>query len=177
LILAGTAGTYSSQAVVGLADFSPTPIIRVVGRKSHKNYRSTAESLLKVRDTFGFKMSELAEIFGVSRTAAYDWLNGSTPKAEIAMRIETLALYADSLRESENNFGVAPSRRPALISGRALVKGIKTGQSFEESLESLKQISALPQKSRFEMLGSQRAREQKSTTIDEILTPAIFERA
>ena len=69
LVMAGTAGTYSPLAIAQLADFSPIPIIRVVGRNSDQRIRSVVESLLRVRDVFGLKMSELAEVFGVSRTA------------------------------------------------------------------------------------------------------------
>jgi transcriptional regulator with XRE-family HTH domain len=174
LVLAGTAGMYSPQAVARLADFSPTPIIQVVGKKTQKRYWSTSERLLKVRDIFGLKMSELAEIFGVSRTAAYDWLNGSTPKADIAVKIEMLASYADAVQEMEGN-RTSLSRRNPLLSGRTLVNAVKTGQNLEETISILREGRIQESPSFAPKRGSQRLREESSSFLSEIVTPIIIE--
>ncbi len=176
LVLTGTAGIYSPQAVARLADFSPTPIIRVVGRKSQKRYRSTADNLLRVRDTFGFKMSELAEVFGVSRTAAYDWLNGTNPKADIAMKIELLASYADSVHEADGN-RIALLRRNPLFAGRALVSAMKSGQDLETTVSNLTKGSIEEHLPFRHIQSSQRIRKTTSDSFSEIVTPVIFERS
>ena len=138
--LAGTAGMYSPQTIANLADFSPTPIIRVVGQKSQKKHRTAAESLMKMRDIFGLKMSEIAQIFGVSRTAVYDWVSGTTPKADIAVKLDLFGSCADELCEAGISNCSLFLRRP-LGAGRTLLDAMKTGQDLQRILPSLKQMA------------------------------------
>ena len=52
---------------------------------------STAEQIALVVHTLGFGKRQLAEIFGVSRQAIYDWLRGGNVRDENADRLEKLA--------------------------------------------------------------------------------------
>ena len=52
---------------------------------------STAEQIELVVHTLGFGKRQLAELFGVSRQAIYDWLKGGNVRDENADRLELLA--------------------------------------------------------------------------------------
>ena len=61
-----------------------------VGQESREPM-STAEQIALVVHTLGFGKRQLAEIFGVSRQAIYDWLRGGNVREENADRLEKLA--------------------------------------------------------------------------------------
>lgn len=63
-----------------------------VGQESHEPM-STAEQTALVVHTLGFGKRQLAEIFGVSRQAIYDWLRGGNVRDENADRLEKLARF------------------------------------------------------------------------------------
>src|SRR5260370_25265884 len=98
-MVSGTAGTYQ------IAETNPPEIRQfrfpiqeprsVVSRRKELA-PSAADSLSKIREVFGLKMSELSQIFGVSRRAAYDWLEGATPKPEMSSRIYQLNTVAET---------------------------------------------------------------------------------
>jgi transcriptional regulator with XRE-family HTH domain len=54
-----------------------------------------AGDLARVREILKPTVLELANLFGVSRQAVYDWQSGSQPSAEAAQRLATLARAAD----------------------------------------------------------------------------------
>ena len=61
-----------------------------LGEESQESM-STAEQIALVVHTLGFGKRQLAEIFGVSRQAIYDWLRGGNVRDENADRLEKLA--------------------------------------------------------------------------------------
>jgi transcriptional regulator with XRE-family HTH domain len=175
LVMAGTAGVCSPRAIAQVADFSPTAIIRIVGRNSDQQTLSISESLKNVRDTFGLKMSELAEIFGVSRTAAYDWLSGATPKPEIAIKIELLATYADSIAQHAGHRSTLLRRNP-LLAGRKLVAAMKTSEGLESIVLTLSEGRITESPFLDKSIEYKRGKTAPSNSFEEIVTPAIIER-
>ena len=74
---------------------------------------STAEQIALVVHTLGFGKRQLAEIFGVSRQAIYDWLRGGNVRDENADRLEklarlVLAVSGDSRRPLYHRFMTRP---------------------------------------------------------------------
>lgn len=167
LLLAGTAGIYHPQAVAELADFSPTPIIRVTGRESRKQ-RSVAQKIARARTILGLNMTEVAELFGVSRTAVYDWIKGAHPKSEVVSQIHLLSDYADSLDEGSNRLGRLSQ------AGRGILTEIRSGKPLEQVLSVRSTLDAKQPAVRTRKLGFGRVHE--GSAYSELVTPIILER-
>ena len=132
---------------------------------------STAQLLSTVRDVFALRMSEVAQVFGVSRRAAYDWLEGATPKRETAARIYTLSRHAEDLKAS-GLLNVALYIHRPVIAGRSLFDLLKSGESIEQAIGIIKRTASGEAKNR-ERLG-RRASETDTASIDgfdEVSTP------
>ena len=74
---------------------------------------STADQIALVVHTLGFGKRQLAEIFGVSRQAIYDWLRGGNVRDENADRLEklarlVLAVSGDTRRPLYHRFTTRP---------------------------------------------------------------------
>jgi hypothetical protein len=171
----GTAGAYPALFDFQIMGFrGPVQAKTVVKHVEMVVAPSTAQLLLNIRDVFALRMSELAQIFGVSRRAAYDWLEGVTPKPETVTRIYTLSKYAEELKAA----GIAPIEhfvhRP-LVTGRSLLDLLKSGESLEAAIDIIKRTASEEVKNR------KRLGRRTSDTItagvdglDEVSTP-IFE--
>jgi hypothetical protein len=102
---------------------------------------SAAQLLMNVRDVFGLKMSELAQVFGVSRRAAYDWLGGAVPKSEMLSKFYTLSKHADEFKaagiERVDHF----LHRP-IVAERTLLDLLKSGENLESAVVIIKSTAA-----------------------------------
>ena len=83
-----------------------------VGEESEEPM-STAEQIALVVHTLGFGKQQLAEIFGVSRQAIYDWLRGGNVRDENADRLAklarlVLAVSGDTRRPLYHRFTIRP---------------------------------------------------------------------
>lgn len=132
---------------------------------------STAQLLTTIRDVFALKMSEVAQIFGVSRRAAYDWLDGATPKPETTTRLYTLSKYAEELKA----FGLSNVEhfihRP-VVNGRSLLDLLKSGESIEQAILIIKHTSSEETKNRMQL--GRRTSETNTAALDgfdEVSTP------
>jgi hypothetical protein len=171
----GTAGAYPEvfdfQKIV---DFrGPVQVMNVEKQVKVAVAPSTAQLLLNVRDVFALRMSELAQIFGVSRRAAYDWLEGATPKPETVMRIYTLNRYAEELKTA----GIAHIEhfinRP-VVSGRSLLDLLKSGENVETAIDIIKHTASEEANNRKQL--GRRNLKTDSTSVDgfdEVSTPIL----
>jgi hypothetical protein len=127
---------------------------------------STAQLLTTVRDTFALKMSEVAQIFRVSRRAAYDWLEGATPKPELIAKIYQLSTLAARFRDA----GVPNVRhfihRP-IVGERTLFELLKSGDNLDRAIEVVR-VTALEEASARKPSGR---RVQNASDLDEESTP------
>lgn len=167
LLLVGTGGMYHPQAIANLAEFSQTPVISVTGREPRK-LRVTAQTFSKTRKALGLNMTEIAELFSVSRTAVYDWINGASPKPELVRQIELLASYADHVSRSG-----ASSPSPI---GRRILDDVRSGRSLESAISirrasDHKEKKVLPRKLGFGNVAPD------DSSFSEIVTPIILEQA
>lgn len=55
---------------------------------------NAGETLKVVREAFGFNVTEVSEIFGVSRPTVYKWLKGGDVKREVYSKMQALAAVA-----------------------------------------------------------------------------------
>jgi hypothetical protein len=153
LILAMSVGAIRS-ATAGAYQISETnqpelrqfrfPVQEVRSETSRrKNYLapSAADALNKIRDVFGLRMSELSQIFGVSRRAAYDWLEGATPRSELVTKIYQLNKFAEQFRDA----GITNIRhfinRP-IIGERTLFELLRDGEDLDRAVEIIRVTAA-----------------------------------
>jgi transcriptional regulator with XRE-family HTH domain len=177
LALAGTGGLYHAEFVAKLASFSPTSLVHVVGQSTtHRRTRSVVESLLTIRDVLGLKMSELARIFGVSRTAVYDWIRGSVPKSEIAVRIDLLGRCSDDLREVGLT-DLSSSVRIFNYSGVSFVDALAAEQDPHPLFSALRRAALSEDQNPIQRRGSSSEARSNTDFNSEFLTPVILERA
>jgi hypothetical protein len=127
---------------------------------------STAQLLTNIRDTFALKMSEVAQIFGVSRRAAYDWLEGATPKPELIGRIYQLSTLTARFKDA----GIPDVRqfihRP-IVGERTLFELLKSGDNLDRAIEVIR-VTALEEASARKPLGR---RVKDASDLDEESTP------
>jgi hypothetical protein len=170
-MVSGTAGTYPITEInppeIRQFRFPIQEVRPIVSRRS-KLAPSAADSLAQIRDVFGLKMSELSQIFGVSRRAAYDWLEGATPKPEISSKIYQLS----TLAETFNTAGVTNVRhfihRP-ILGERTLFELLKAGESLDKAAEVVR-VTALEEASARKPLTR---RVRNTSDLDEDSTPIL----
>lgn len=93
--VADTGTTGSSVPEVKQSYESLSPQLKIIPQESNDIHRTAAENLIKIRTVFKPAISDLANIFGVSRQAIYNWLSGEEPIAIHAEKIKDLASAAD----------------------------------------------------------------------------------
>ncbi len=168
-MVSGTAGTCQ------IAETNPPEIRQFrfpvqeapsVAARRKERAPSTANSLAQIRDVFGLKMSELSQIFGVSRRAAYDWLEGAIPKPEITAKIYQLTTLATRF----SNAGVPNVRhfihRP-ILGERTLFELLKAGENLDRAIEIVR-VTAIEEASARKPVGR---RVHNASDLDEDSTP------
>jgi len=169
----GTAGGYFPERFdLEIVSNLRGPVQYKVREKKVVSYApSTAQLLSTVRDVFALRMSEMAQIFGVSRRAAYDWLEGVTPKPETTARIYTLSKYAEELKASGLSNIDHFIHRP-VIKGRSLLDLLKSGENIEQAITIIKRTASEEAKNRKQV--GRRTSETNTASVDgfdEVSTP------
>ena len=128
-LIAGTGGAYASSNLSLYPAAAVRPIIIVVDhdrrRPSQQRYVSKSQVLLKLRESFGLNLSQLARVFGVTRQTVYDWLQGAEPRASVAAKFWRLSEVAKQM----DALGIA---RPSSV----LCKPLEGQRTLLELLES-----------------------------------------
>jgi hypothetical protein len=86
-------------------------------------------------------MSELAQVFGVSRQAAYDWLAGTVPRQEITARIWELSRTAELLRPAGITRMEHFVHRPMLDGNRTLFSLLLSGENIDGAVQQIKELA------------------------------------
>jgi len=161
----GTAGGYFPERFdLEIVSNLRGPVQYKVREKKVVSYAlSTAQLLSTVRDVFALRMSEMAQIFGVSRRAAYDWLEGVTPKPETTARIYTLSKYAEELKASGLSNIDHFIHRP-VINGRSLLDLLKSGENIEQAITIIKRTASEEAKNRKQL--GRRTSETNTASVD-----------
>jgi hypothetical protein len=169
----GTAGGYYPERFdVEILSTIRGPVQYKIRAKQVPNYApSTAQLLSTIRDVFALKMSEVAQIFGVSRRAAYDWLEGVTPKPETTARIYALSRYAEGVKASGLSNIEHYIHRP-VIAGRSLLDLLRSGENIEEAIAIIKRTASEESNNRKQL--GRRTSETITASVDgfdEVSTP------
>jgi hypothetical protein len=171
----GTAGGYSVLCdFQGVMDFRGPVQVKTNRKQVAVVYApSTAQLLSTIRDVFALRMSELAQIFGVSRRAAYDWLEGVTPKPDTVSKIYTLSRYAEELRTAGITNIEHYVHRP-VVSGRSLLELLKSGENIETAIAIIKRTASEEANNRKQL--GKRTSETSTANVDgfdEVSTPIL----
>ena len=93
--------------------------------------RSAADDLAQVRALLKPTVLELANLFGVSRQAVYDWQTGALPATQTAERLAQLARAADVF-DRANLVVAAKILRRKVVGGGTLLDAVLNGGNAEE---------------------------------------------
>jgi transcriptional regulator with XRE-family HTH domain len=110
-----------------------TPIMEVVLA------RTPAENLERVRAVFSPAVTELANLFSVSRQTVYNWLNGDQLRPEHITKLQDIAHAADIVAETGIPMTGALLKRK-VIEGKNLFEVARDGGSTRDAAQLLVQI-------------------------------------
>lgn len=133
----GTAGVRSVECRQSYGSLSP--LLKVVPQESNDISATTADNLIKIRNVFKPAVSDLANMFGVSRQAIYNWLSGEEPIDVHAEKIKDLASAAELAIQS----GVAINGhvlKRKIVNGKSLFELVQSGESAKDSMLELLKI-------------------------------------
>jgi len=171
-LVAGTGGIYTAgniQACFSVPQNNKIIVIR--GRHTKgKQILSVSERLVNLREMFGLTMTEVAQIFGVSRPTTYAWLSGSEPKFEAKSRLMDLSTYVEDLR----SHGVAQawvSARQPLEGGPSLIELLKAGADVRSAIASIKHSASLASNRKEVKRDFGPTKKTRRVTISEISVP------
>jgi DNA-binding XRE family transcriptional regulator len=143
-LIAGTGGIFAANNAALIPRWTDKPAIEILVTNELQSHDyqtlSIAQAINQIRDGFGLKMSEVAQIFGVSRQASYLWLEGSMPKIEIANRIWKLSDIAKQLREAGLQRPEHFVHRPLSYNGKSLFQLLVKGEPVEQAVSVIKRM-------------------------------------
>ncbi len=150
--------------------------IRITDEAPASIPRTPAENLERVRSVFKPAMSALADLFGVSRQAIYNWVHGEQPKSEYAERLDDLARAADVIAaEGIGDSGQALKRK--IADGRTLLEIVAAGGSAQDAAHNLAVILRREAEQRKQLEARLAGRRPASEQIDPYGSPMLDERA
>jgi len=132
---------FINQSILPVVEIAPT--------------RTPAEDIERIRDVLSPSISNLADVFGVSRQTLYNWMNGERLKPEHFSKLKDLAQAADQLAESDIPISGALLKRK-VINGKNIFELVRDGGSASDATQMLIQIVRREQKQR-ELLNSRLA--------------------
>ena len=100
------------------------------------NPSTSARDVLQVRRVLKISVTELAKIFGVSRQAVHDWINGGALSSRNAQRLSVLAEAADVFVESGVDISTQMLRRK-VGAGQSLLDSFKDGSNLVQEAQQL----------------------------------------
>ena len=180
--VAGTMGFVSPQAM----ERSYSTSIATVHYKSEGSEakaqeaveleRTSAQDLACVRKVLKPTVLELANLFGVSRQAVYDWQGGAQPAPQAAERLALLARAADVFAEANIKVDAKALRRK-VSGGGTVLDAVLNGGDGEHVARSL--VPTLQREAaQRERLSQQLAgRKRGSVSADDYGAPAVSEDA
>jgi transcriptional regulator with XRE-family HTH domain len=179
----GTGGGYSA-ANANLISGSPNiPVATITStpsaeRKMSVHEASIPNAILQIRDRLGLKMSEVADIFGVSRQSIYLWLKGENLKNEYVQRVWQLSIIAERLHLAGIDRPEHFIHRPLSPEGDSLFQLLISGGNVDSALALLKGQFNAEQSSRdksFAEHQNTRHHKQNLSSVMELATPILEE--
>jgi transcriptional regulator with XRE-family HTH domain len=138
--------------------------------------RTPAENLARVREVLKPTITELANLFGVSRQAVYDWQAGKPTAPENAAKLDDLAKAADTIALT----GVESSSqmlRRKILDGKSLLDVVREGGAVANAAQMLAQILSREAKQRKQLAVRLAGRNSPHVPHDEHGVPMLDERS
>jgi transcriptional regulator with XRE-family HTH domain len=181
--VAGTGGVYSQANAERVSEWTSIPAVVIsskpsANRKKLSQAISIPKAILQIRDRLGLKMSELAEICGVSRQAVYLWLKGENLKNEYVQKIWQLSVVAEQMKVAGIDRPEHFIHRPISADGQSLFQILLEGESADAALSFLKAQSTAEQsmrESNFAELQNMRTGKNHVSSAMELSTPILDE--
>jgi len=179
----GTGGGYSAANGNLIPESKNAPVVTInstpsAERKASAQEVSIPRAILQIRDRLGLKMSEVADIFGVSRQAVYLWLRGQNLRNEYVQRIWQLSRVAERLQLAGIDRPEHFIHRPLSPQGESLFQLLASGANVDSALALLEEQSMAEQSARDKSTAERqntRHRKQYLSSVMELSTPILDE--
>lgn len=182
-LVAGTGGFYSPVNAALVTEWTNFPAIAITDiasnvRRKALHTDSLPKAILQIRDRLGLKMSELADIFGVSRQAVYLWLKGENVRNEYVQRIWQLSSIAEQVQFAGIDRPEHFIHRPLSPAGESLFQLLAHGGNLDSALALIREQSKAEQSSRaksFAHYQTTPVRKHDYSSVMELATPILDE--
>lgn len=138
--------------------------------------RTSAENLARIREILKPTITELANLFGVSRQAVYDWQAGKPTAPENAAKLDDLANAADTLAAT----GIVRSSqllRRKIAGSKSLLDVVREGGSAISAAQVLAQMLVREAKQRERLALRLVGRTKPNVPHDDYGVPMLHERS
>ena len=147
-------------------------------RKKSTQEISIPKAMLQIRDRLGLEMSEMADIFGVSRQAVYLWLKRDNLKNEYIQRVWQLSFVARRMQLAGIDRPEHFIHRPLSPEGDSLFQLLVSGANVDSAIALLEEQSVVEQGLRDMSIAEHqnaRHRRQDLSSVMELAAPILEE--
>jgi transcriptional regulator with XRE-family HTH domain len=137
--------------------------------------RSPAEDLARIREILKPTVLELANVFGVSRQAVYDWQAGAQPVSETAKKLSDLAQAADVFAKAGVSVDAKVLRRK-IAGGKTLLEIATSGGEVAAAARSLVETLTRENAQRERLKQRFAGRKSLPLAADDVGAPMLAER-
>lgn len=138
--------------------------------------RTSAENLARIREILKPTITELANLFGVSRQAVYDWQAGKPLAQENAAKLDDLAKAADALAATGID-GSSQLLRRKIAGSKSLLDVVRGGGSATSAAQVLAQTLVREAKQRERLALRLAGRAKPNVPHDDYGVPMLDERS
>lgn len=138
--------------------------------------QSAAQNLARIREILKPTITELANLFGVSRQAVYDWQAGKPIAPENALRLGEFAKAAELLSAQQIQLSSQALRRKVL-DGQSLLDALRSGVLVFDTAAALAQVLDREAVQREKLTARLLGRQRPAVSVDDIGNPMLDERA
>lgn len=144
-----------------------------VGKQVTQN---SAKNLARIREILKPTVTELANLFGVSRQAVYDWQAGKPIAPENALRLGEFAKAAELLSAQQIQVSSQALRRKVL-DGQSLLDALRNGAHVFDTAAALAQVLDREAVQREKLTARLLGRQRPVVSADDVENPMLDERA
>ena len=137
--------------------------------------QNSVRNLARIREILKPTITELANLFGVSRQAVYDWQAGKPVAPENALRLEEFAKAAELLSAQQIQISSQVLRRKVL-DGKSLLDALRSGGPVYDIAAALAQILDREGVQREKLAARLIGRQRPVVSVDDVGIPLLNER-
>lgn len=138
--------------------------------------QSSVKNLARIREIFKPTVTELANLFGVSRQAVYDWQAGKPIAPENSLRLGEFAQAAELLSTQRIQISSQALRRKVL-GGQSLLDALRHGGPVLDTAAALAQVLDREAVQREKLTARLLGRQRPAVSVADVDNPMLDERA